>query len=375
MSILDRTPADATAPTPLLPAADAEGDLLGVGAQRRRAVLWTAGLGVALLVSVVVGVGAGPVAVSPDDSFRIVLHHLTGIGDVAWERRHDAIIWQIRTPRVVLGAAVGAGLALAGVVLQAMVRNILADPYVLGINSGASCGAAGAILFGAGAALGDYALQGSAFLGAVVASGLVFLVARSAGRITSVRLLMAGVAIGYALSAATSFLIFASDSAEGARSVMFWLLGSLGLAGWNGPLAVVVAVVAGAAALLLLVGRQLDALVVGDETALTLGIHPERFRTWMLLLVSLLVGVLVAMAGSIGFVGLVVPHLARRLVGGAHRAVVPVAALLGAILLVWADVLARTVLAPQEIPIGIITALVGAPFLLLLVRRFQAVPS
>lgn len=377
MSILDRTPAPSTdAPADAIAPPDApDADLLGVGAQRRRATLWVLGLAAALLVTLVVGVGAGPVAVSPGDSFRIVLHHLTGIGDVTWESRHDAIVWQIRAPRVILGATVGAGLAMAGVVLQAMVRNILADPYVLGINSGASCGAAAAILFGAGAAFGDYALQGSAFLGALAASALVFLVARSAGRITSVRLLMAGVAIGYALSAATSFLIFASDSAEGARSVMFWLLGSLGLAGWNGPLAVVVVVVAGTAAVLVVTGRRLDALVVGDETALTLGIHPERFRSLLLVGVSLLVGVLVAMAGSIGFVGLVIPHLARRLVGGTHRAVVPVAALLGAILLVWADVLARTLLAPQEIPIGIITALVGAPVLLFLVRRFQAVPS
>ncbi|MDT9594985.1 iron ABC transporter permease [Nocardioides zeae] len=357
-------------------AAPAGPDPLGVASQRRRAFVWTTGLALVLLVTLVVGVGAGPVAVSPADSARILLHHLTGLpAEVTWERRHDAIIWEIRAPRVLLGAAVGAGLAMAGVVLQAMVRNILADPYVLGINSGASCGAAGAILFGLGAGFGEYALQGSAFVGALLASLLVFLVARSSGRITSVRLLMAGVAIGYALSAATSFLIFASDSAEGSRSVMFWLLGSLGLAAWNGALAVAVVVVAAAMAYLVLVGRRLDALVVGDETALTLGVHPERFRTTLLVLVSLVVGVLVAMAGSIGFVGLVIPHLARRLVGGAHRVVVPVAALLGAILLVWADVVARTVLAPQEIPIGIITALVGAPFLLLLVRRFQAVPS
>lgn len=355
---------------------DPGGDPLGTTAQRQRATAWLLGLAALLVVSIVVGVGAGPVGIAPGDSARILGHHLLGWpGDVTWEARHDAIVWQVRAPRVVLGAAAGAGLAVAGVVLQAMVRNVLADPYVLGISSGASCGAAGAILFGIGAGLGEYALQGSAFLGAAAASLLVFLVARSAGRLTSVRLLLAGVAIGYALSAATSFLIFASDSAEGSRSVMFWLLGSLGLATWNGPLAVVVAVVAATTALLVLWGRRLDALVVGDETALTLGVRPERFRTVLLVVVSLLVGTVVAMAGAIGFVGLVVPHLARRAVGGAHRVVVPVAALLGAALLVWADVVARTVLAPQEVPIGIITAFVGAPFLLLLVRRFQAVPS
>ncbi|MGO1912767.1 MAG: FecCD family ABC transporter permease, partial [Corynebacterium sp.] len=275
----------------------------------------------------------------------------------------------------VLGAAVGAGLAVAGVVLQATVRNILADPYVLGVNSGASVGAATAILTGVGtgmgAGLGDYVLQTSAFLGAVVASFVVFGVARSGGRITPTRLIMAGVAIGYALSALTSFLIFASDSAESSRSVMFWLLGSLGLASWSGPLAAVVVVVLVVTALLLVLGPRLDALTAGDDTALTLGVNPERMRILLLVLSCLLVGTVVAMAGSIGFVGLVVPHLARRLVGGAHRAVIPVCALLGAVLLCWADIGSRTLLAPQEIPVGIITALVGAPFLLILVRRMH----
>ncbi|WP_084540980.1 FecCD family ABC transporter permease [Nocardioides alkalitolerans] len=366
-------PSGSVAPR-LTPSSDS--DPLGMVGRRRRSIAWLLGLTALLVVSVVLAVGLGSVNVSPATVARIIGHHLLGVpGDVTWEVTDDAIVWEVRMPRVVLAVFVGAGLAVAGAALQAMVRNILADPYVLGINSGASCGAAGAILFGLGAGLGDYALQGSAFLGALGASLLVFTIARSAGRITSVRLLMAGVAIGYALSAATSFLIFASDSAEGSRSVMFWLLGSLGLAAWNEALAVVVVVVAGVAAVLTLLGRRLDALVVGDETALTVGVSPERFRTQLLVLVSLMVGVVVAMAGSIGFVGLVVPHLARRCVGGAHTVVVPVAALMGAILLVWADLVARVALAPQEIPIGIITALVGAPFLLLLVRRFQAVPT
>ncbi|MDN6387088.1 MAG: iron ABC transporter permease, partial [Corynebacterium sp.] len=236
-------------------------------------------------------------------------------------------------------------------------------------------GAATAILTGVGtgmgAGLGDYVLQTSAFLGAVVASFVVFGVARSGGRITPTRLIMAGVAIGYALSALTSFLIFASDSAESSRSVMFWLLGSLGLASWSGPLAAVVVVVLVVTALLLVLGPRLDALTAGDDTALTLGVNPERMRILLLVLSCLLVGTVVAMAGSIGFVGLVVPHLARRLVGGAHRAVIPVCALLGAVLLCWADIGSRTLLAPQEIPVGIITALVGAPFLLILVRRMH----
>lgn len=352
-------------------------DGLGLRRERNRCGRWLVGLTLLLAVSALAGVGVGAVGVAPAEMIRIVMHHLPGApgADPSWSAAHDSIVWQVRLPRVLLAATVGAGLAVCGAALQAMVRNLLADPYILGINSGASCGAAAAILFGVGAGFGEYALQTSAFLGALTATVLVFVVARTAGRITSVRLLLAGVAVGYALYAATSFLIFASGSAEGARSVMFWLLGSLGLAQWNGPLAVVMTVTAATVLVLTLAGPRLDALAIGDETALTLGVNPERLRTILLLLVSLCVGVLVSMSGSIGFVGLVVPHLARRLLGARHVVSIPASALLGAVLLIWADLLARTLLAPQEIPIGIVTSLVGAPFLLVLVRRFHAVPT
>lgn len=349
-------------------------DPLGLRAARRRTTIWLVALGLGLLASFVVGVGVGAVSVPPGTSLRVVTHHVVGWpGEPRWSGAVEAIVWQVRLPRVVLGALVGAGLAICGVALQAMVRNVLADPYLLGVNSGASSGAAAAILFGVGAGFVEYALQATAFLGALAASLLVFLVARTAGRVTSTRLLLAGVAVGYALYALTSFLIFASGSAEGARSVMFWLLGSLALAQWNTPLAIVAVAVVGAIGLLTVWGRRLDALAAGDETALTLGVEPERFRLLLLVVVALCVGVVVSAAGSIGFVGLVVPHLARRAVGGSHVRVVAVAALMGAILLIWADVLARTLFAPQELPIGIITALVGAPFLLVLIRRLHAV--
>jgi iron complex transport system permease protein len=357
-------------------------DPLGHRAATRRTVVWVALLTVVLLATLVVSVGFGAVHVSPADSLRIISHHLfgtdlgTSTGTATTDlARHDAVIWTIRTPRAILAVLVGAGLAVAGVILQAVVRNVLADPYVLGVSSGASVGAAAAITLGVGtgatAALGDYALQTSAFLGALAASGLVVGIARAAGRFTATRLLMAGVAVGYALSALTSFLVFASDSAESSRSVMFWLLGSLGLASWSGPLIAVAVVVVVSVGVLVLLGPRIDALHLGDETALTLGISPDRLRLGLLVLSCLLVGAVVAMAGAIGFVGLVVPHLARRLVGGRHRALTPVAALLGAVLLCWADIGARTFLAPQEIPVGIITALVGAPFLLLLVHRMH----
>lgn len=347
-------------------------DSLGFRAARHRALGWLAGLTLLLLASVLFGVGAGAVQIPVMTVAQITGHHLFDWpAQMTWASPYDAIVWDVRLPRVVLGVFVGAGLAVCGVALQAMVRNVLADPYLLGVNSGASSGAAAAILFGFGAGLGEHALPISAFLGALAASFLVFFIARSGGRVTSIRLLLAGVAVGYALYAATSFLIFASGSAEGARSVLFWLLGSLGLAQWNGPLAVVVVVVLGTIGLLTLWGRPLDALAIGDETAQTLGISPDRFRTLLLVVVALCVGVVVSASGSIGFVGLVVPHMARRAVGAVHAYVVPTAALMGAILLVWADLVARLLLQPQEIPIGIITSLVGAPFLLILIRRLH----
>ncbi|WP_191563500.1 FecCD family ABC transporter permease [Janibacter melonis] len=346
-------------------------DDLGVVGRRRRTTAWLLGLGAGLLATLVLAVGIGAVTVPAGTTLRVVGHHALGLGERTWSLSRDAIIWDVRLPRVVLGAAVGAGLAVCGVALQAMVRNVLADPYLLGVSSGASSGAAAAILFGVGAGLGQHALPVSAFAGALAASLLVLVVARSGGRVTSIRLLLAGVAVGYALYALTSFLIFAADSAEGSRSVLFWLLGSLGLASWTAPLAVVCVVVLGTVLVLTHAGRRLDVLAIGDETAQTLGLTPDRLRVRLLVLVSLCIGVVVSAAGSIGFVGLVVPHLARRAVGSSHRAVVPVAALMGAILLVWADVVARTLLQPQEIPIGILTSLVGAPFLLVLIRRMH----
>ncbi|MFA9445108.1 FecCD family ABC transporter permease [Egicoccus sp. AB-alg6-2] len=326
-----------------------------------------------LVATVVAGVAIGAVPVAPATVAAIVGHELLGVpAEVTWSASEASIVWQVRVPRVLLATMVGAGLAVSGVALQAMVRNVLADPYLLGVTSGASTGAAAAILFGFGSSLGANALAGSAFLGAMGASVAVFLIARAAGRVTSVRLLLAGVAVGYALYAATSFLIFAANSAEGSRSVLFWLLGSLSLARWSSALTVTVVTVVATVVLLAAAGAKLDALAIGDETALTLGTSPTRFRAQLLVLVSLCVGTVVAAAGGIGFVGLVIPHVARRFVGAAHARVVPAAALIGAIFLVWADVAARTLLQPRELPIGIITALVGAPFLLLLVRRFHA---
>jgi iron complex transport system permease protein len=334
----------------------------------RRSLIWTLGLAGILIISATACIGIGPVSVSPPAVVSIIAHHLGMPGELAATEAQDAIVWDLRVPRVILGVAVGAGLAICGVALQAMVRNVLADPYILGISSGASTGAAAAILFGLAAGLGEYSLPVSAFIGAVGASFLVFTLARGHGSITSMRLLLSGLAIGYALSAATSFLIFASNDAEGSRSVMFWMLGSLSLARWAIPLTIVTAVVILTVAALLISSPQLDAISAGDETAIALGIRPDRTRIGILIIVSLCTGVIVAASGAIGFVGLIVPHLARRITGAAHRRLIPITALLGANLLIWADAAGRIAMQPRELPIGILTALVGAPFLAILIR-------
>lgn len=219
--------------------------------------------------------------------------------------------------------------------------------------------------------LGLYSVSAAAFLGAVVAFSLVLLLARLGGGLSPARLILAGVAVAYTMSALTSFLVFMARSASDqgvAQAVLFWLLGSLGGARWE-QLGVPAAAVVGGTALLLLQSRSLNALLVGDETAATLGIDLRRFRGQLFVLSALLTGVIVSVAGGIGFVGLMVPHAVRMLVGADHRRVLPVAMFLGAAFLIWADVLARTVASPLELPIGIVTALFGTPFFVLIMRQ------
>ena len=213
-------------------------DVLGMRSRTRRSALILAGLAVAALLSLLICLGIGPVQISPLTTAQVVGHRLGLPLPVTWEPSTESIVWQVRLPRVLMGAAVGACLAISGATLQAMVRNLLADPYILGVSGGASTGAAAAILFGVGAAMGEYAQSVLAFVGALGAALAVFMIARAHGRVTSLRLLLSGVAVGYALSAVTSLLIFSSDSAEGSRSVMFWMLGSLSLGQWNAFLAI-----------------------------------------------------------------------------------------------------------------------------------------
>jgi len=282
----------------------------------------------------------------------------------------DVIVWELRVPRALLALAVGAGLAVAGVGMQTLVRNPLADPFLLGISSGASVGATAAITTGALAGLGTYAVSGGALLGAVGSALLVWLVATAQGGLTPIRLVLSGVVLSSGLSAIASFLVFMSDDPRAADSVMFWMLGSVGGASWEKlwlPAALALLLGLGMLAL----HRWLDAMAAGPETAAALGVNVAALRTTLFVALAVLVGVLVAVSGGIGFVGLIVPHAARLLVGARHRVVLPVAALGGGVFLLWVDVLARLVARPQEIPLGVVTGVVGAPLFLLLLGRGQ----
>ncbi|MGD9484558.1 iron ABC transporter permease [Streptomyces sp. TRM70308] len=322
----------------------------------------------ALAASVPVAVGVGAAGVPFDAAMGYLWAGVSGGSIAPDEVSAYTIVWELRLPRALLAAVVGAGLAAVGVALQAMVRNALADPFVLGISSGAAVGANAVLIFGAFASLGVWALSGAAFVSALAAMGLVYAVARSAQGMTPLRLVLTGTAMYYGFSAITTLMVFAAERGEAARSAMMWLMGSLGGATWA-TLPIATAALAGALAYLALSARRLNALAMGDETAAALGVDAERFRRALFLLTALVTGALVAVSGAIGFVGLMVPHAARMLVGADHRRVLAVAPVAGAVLLVWVDVASRTVLAPVELPVGVLTAVIGVPCFLLLMRR------
>jgi iron complex transport system permease protein len=330
---------------------------------------------VLLAASVVVAVTIGPAGLSPADVWASVLAHL-GIGEPTLSPLRDGIVWQLRMPRVLTAAAVGAGLALCGAVMQALTRNPLADPYLLGLSSGASVGAVLVIVLGIGLVLPLAAFGGAlvalvatlALAGAGWGAGGAGGRAGSGGSLTPTRTVLAGLAVSAVFGAVTSLVIFWSATGDSYREILNWLLGSLAGTDWTS-----VAIAGGA---MLLVGlpliasaRTLDAFAFGDTAAAALGVHVGRSRALLLGGTALLTGALVAVSGAIGFVGLILPHAVRFLVGSRHRALLPLSALAGAIFLVWADTGARTLFDPRELPVGILTALIGGPVFAVLMLR------
>lgn len=343
-------------------AADAAPDARSVPAGPLMAVL-----GVVLLAALTAAVAWGSTSIPPGEVWGVVWRRLGG--EAPRPGTNDLIVWQLRVPRALLAALVGSGLGIVGTAVQALVRNPLADPYLLGISNGASLGAVTAIVLGlgAGGALG-LGLSGAAFAGALATFALVWVIARRGGGFAPLRLVLAGVAIGQFLSGFTSYLVLQTGDEQQTHSVLFWLMGSLSGANWE---LLAVPAVAVPVALLWLQARArgLNALLMGDETAAGLGIDVTRLRRELFTVTSVLTGVLVAVSGAIAFVALMVPHVCRLLVGGDHRRLLPVSALFGALLMVVVDIVCRTAMDSQELPVGVVTSLIGAPALLYLLDR------
>lgn len=342
--------------------------LRGVAARRpaARTALASIALVALLGASLIVTIGIGPASIAPNEVAATVWAHLTG-GDPVLSPTQDAIVWQLRVPRVLTAALVGGGLALCGAVMQALTRNPLADPYLLGLSSGASTGAVIVLVLGF-----TIALPVAAFAGAMLALLLTFAIGRAGGRSSSTSLILAGLAVSAVLSALTSMVIFWSATNDSYREILSWLLGSIAGAQWP-DVALVLIVLAVCLVPLLGSARTLDGLTLGDSAATALGIPVERMRLGLFAVCALLTGALVAVSGSIGFVGLILPHATRAIVGVRHRALLPTTFLVGALFLLWADTVARTLFDPRELPVGIVTALIGGPVFAVLLTRSRKV--
>lgn len=324
-------------------------------------VLVTVGL-VALVVTVLVTVTIGPADLAVGEVARSVGAHL-GLPVTPVAPLHDAIVWDLRLPRVLTAAAVGAGLALSGAVMQSLTRNPLADPYLLGLSSGASLGAVAVLVVGVA-----LLLPVAAFAGALAALAATLALARTGGVLTPGRAVLAGLAVSQLCAAGTSFVIFWTAKGDSYRDILAWLMGSLAGATWA-SVAIAASALVVVGAVLLASGLRLDAFAFGDTSAAALGIHVDRTRWTLMTLVALLTGAMVAVSGAIGFVGLVLPHAVSVVTGPTHRRLLPVAALAGSVFLIWADTFARTVFDPRELPVGIVTALLGVPVFAVLLRR------
>lgn len=323
----------------------------------------------AAAVSFVISLTFGSVAYDAIDVWDVVAAHIGIIpGDDVFGSTIDSVVWSLRAPRGLLALIVGAGLALAGVVMQTLVRNPLADPYLLGVSSGASVGATAVITIGVFTSFGLYAISVGALFGALAATAIVYLITLAQGGLTPLRLILTGVVASSAFSALASFLVFKAQDARAAQGVMFWMLGSVVGAQWDRLLLPALVVLA-AFFVLMFMSNPLDAMAAGPDTAAALGVNVERLRQILFFIQALLVGAMVAVAGGIGFVGLVIPHLARIMVGSLHRRLLPIAMVLGAVFMVWVDVIARIAAPPQEIPLGVVTGVLGAPLFLLLMGR------
>lgn len=327
---------------------------------------------ITILAGTIVGaIAIGSTYIEPGEVYQVLINKLSNgvlFKDIGTIMTQD-IIWEIRFPRVLLGAICGAGLAICGVLMQCITKNPIAEPYILGISSGASCGAVAVIVLGGISAIGISSISAGAFAGSIISGLLVFSIGTQMGKTTSTtRLVLTGMAISTIFSALTNLLIYSADNSNQAKNALFWTVGSLGGAKWDSllfPFTILVIVMI----ITVIMSKSLDILLLGDDSAIILGINIKLIKSIILILATLLTSALVAITGAIGFIGLVVPHVCRTIAGSDHKKLIILSSLIGPIFLIVSDIFARGLFPPIEIPIGIITSLVGGPFFLYLISK------
>lgn len=327
-------------------------------------------LSILLIATIGIALTVGSVSIPFHTVVEVVLRRFQ-LGNFDVTLLDDQIVWQLRMPRVLGAAATGAGLAIAGAVLQSLTRNDLADPYLLGISGGATVGAVSVIVLGVsfGTLIGSAAITAFAFVGAVLALiAVLVLAAGRSGDLPPARTILAGVAVGQVCAAYTAFLVIFSGNRDAAREVLSWTLGSLAGLRWGSAIFLLLATFV-SIIVIMMFATSLDAFAFGETAARTLGVNVNALRWTLMIGTAFLTASLVAFTGAIGFVGLIVPHMVRMLFGPRHHSLLPLSALLGAVMLVWADTAARSLISGQEIPVGVVTAAVGAPLFGWLLRR------
>ena len=320
-----------------------------------------------LIISMILGIAVGSTYIEFNTVYKSIINKVLGnnLFQVNWDVLVENIIFDVRMPRVFLAAITGAGLAISGILMQCVTKNSIADPYILGISSGASSGAVFAIVLG-GTVLG---VTTGAFLGSILCAILVFIIGTQYGRSSSItRLVLSGLAMSTIFTAITNLIIYSAENSNQARSAMFWIMGSLGGARWNNlllpSLVLLISLI-----ITILLSNSLDLLLFGDTSAIVLGMNIKFIKSVILLLATFLTSVLVSITGAIGFIGLVVPHICRSIAGTTHKKILPLSALIGAIFLVISDIVSRVIFSPRELPIGIITSVIGGPFFIWLIAK------
>ncbi|MCH4072595.1 FecCD family ABC transporter permease [Pseudoramibacter sp.] len=342
--------------------------------RKRNFVFFCIGLGILLVLAMILAIFSGSVSIPPDVVCKVLINRITGqkIFDPTWNTALETIIWTMRFPRVLMALMVGAGLSLCGILMQALTRNSLADPYILGISSGASAGAVAVIMYGWFSFMGQFHITFGAAIGAFLAIIIAMRVSSVNNHITSTQLVLAGIAVSTLFTALTNLMIYYKQTGDDkVKTAIYWMMGSLSGANWSGVLYVFIVFLI-CTVVLFFFADSLDVLMLGDDAATTLGVNLTRIKLSIIILCTILTGAIVSVSGVIGFVGLIIPHITRSLVGSKHSRLMPASVLLGGLFAILCDWISRIIVSPEELPIGVLTALFGAPFFLFLIRKSRS---